>query len=241
MSTPGGDGTSGNDPYRQSPGPAAGDTPYGAPTPPPPPNPYGAPAHPFGSPQQGAAPNAKPPYDGISIASLVLSVLCCTGIVGVILGVVGLVRTSGGRRRGRWAAVTGIVLGVLAIVATTLGVIGLVASDLLRQVTPDNAEVGQCVDIDDDGDVVSMAERECSVEHDGEILYVGEYDPAEHGDDLEAAVCAALVPAEVRTRIIAEVEDPEIGLVVENSSDAPAAGDAFACYLEGDDLTGSVQ
>lgn len=248
MSTPGGNGPSGENPYGppggsgpgnpySTPGESGPGAPYGAPNPYGTPAPYGAP-NPYGGQQYGATPGREAPLDGISIASLVLSVLCCTGLLGVILGIVGLFRTKGGQRRGRWAAVTGIVVGVLAMAASA----GVVALAIYGSgfVAPDDAEVGQCVDIEHDGNSVEMRDKDCAEEHDGEILYVGEYDPEEHGDELEAAVCDTLVPADVQTAIIEEVDDPEYGMVVENLGDEEA-GDTFVCYVEGDDLTGSIQ
>ena len=55
-----------------------------------------------------------------SVAALVCSlILCCpiVTVVGVILGIIGLFDTRGGRRRGRGLAIVGIVLGVLVTAA----------------------------------------------------------------------------------------------------------------------------
>ena len=63
-----------------------------------------------------------------SVAALVCSlILCCpiVTVVGVILGIIGLFDTRGGRRRGRGLAIVGIVLGVLVTAAwVTLSVMG---------------------------------------------------------------------------------------------------------------------
>lgn len=61
------------------------------------------------------------PLDGVSVASLLASVLMC-GPLGFILGVIGLARTADEKRRGRWAAVAGIAISSL----TMLVVIGYV-------------------------------------------------------------------------------------------------------------------
>lgn len=61
------------------------------------------------------------PLDGVSVASLIASVLLC-GPLGFILGIIGLARTADDKRRGRWAAVAGIAISSL----TMLVVIGYV-------------------------------------------------------------------------------------------------------------------
>ncbi|NGN95551.1 DnaJ domain-containing protein [Nocardioides sp. KC13] len=61
------------------------------------------------------------PLDGVSVASLIASVLLC-GPLGFILGIIGLARTADDKRRGRWAAVAGIAISTL----TMLVVIGYV-------------------------------------------------------------------------------------------------------------------
>ncbi|MFI5622851.1 DnaJ domain-containing protein [Nocardioides sp. NPDC051685] len=79
-------------------------------------------------PQQAAPPQPSPaaekpahawslyaaPLDGVSVASLIASVLMC-GPLGFILGIIGLARTADDKRRGRWAAVTGIAISSLTI------------------------------------------------------------------------------------------------------------------------------
>ncbi|OIJ28219.1 DnaJ domain-containing protein [Nocardioides luteus] len=54
------------------------------------------------------------PLDGVSVASLLASVLMC-GPLGLILGVIGLFRTADDKRRGRWAAIAGIAISSLTI------------------------------------------------------------------------------------------------------------------------------
>jgi hypothetical protein len=232
VSTPGGDG---ENPY----GPPAGSNPYG---PPAGSDPYGAPSgsNPYasypGAPGTPGSQGGQAPLDGVSIASFVLSLLCCTGLIGLILGIVGVVRTKDGQRRGRWAAVSGIVIGAVAV-AAGIGFGIFVAFVANSVVTPDNAEVGQCVDVEDDGDdLVNMIEKDCDGEHDAEILYVGEYDPDEHGAELEPSVCAELVPADLQQAAQEQVTNPQFKMVYEDLDD-PQPGDSFVCYVEGDDLT----
>lgn len=206
-----------------------GSNPYGGQNPPPPPGPYGSPAG-FG---------AEPPKktDGVSIASLVLSLLCCTGLIGLILGIVGLRRTKDGQRKGRGFAIAGIVFGVLSLFVVG-GLVTLGVGFFKSIVTPDNAEAGQCVDISDQDDTIFLREKDCSDEHDGEVVYVGKWrdvtaPPAGVTTDEEAqkAVCSALLgdkaasfPKDLRWKVAFNEDD----------ADDPAANDPFICYVESD-------
>lgn len=62
---------------------------------------------------------SRPPLDAWSVVSLVTSTVGLT-LVGLVCGVVGLVRTSGGRRRGRLLAAAGIVVAVLMTILQAL-------------------------------------------------------------------------------------------------------------------------
>lgn len=204
--------------------------PYGGTTPPPPPNPYGAP--------HGYSGGGEPPKtDGVSIASLVLSVLCCTALIGVILGFVGLSRTKGGQRKGRGFAIAGLVLGLVVVLLQIGGGVALV---LIRQsmVSPSDAEVGQCVNVTTSDDTIFLRKKDCSEEHDGEVVYVGEWGdvpspPATVTTDEEAqkAVCSALVGAKAATF----PKDLSWKIAFdEDDADDPAASDPFICYVESD-------
>jgi len=159
----------GQSPYGQSPYGAHGQQPYGA---------YG---QPYGAYGQANDPNRG--WSGVAIAALVTSLTCCLGFVGVILGVIGIFRTGEGKGKGRWMAVTGIVVGLLG----TVGAIGfgvLVAMGL-NTITPDNAEVGMCVDVDHRDDAeIGLTEKDCTEEHDGQIYGVHELTAAE-ADELD--------------------------------------------------------
>lgn len=56
----------------------------------------------------------SPTIDGVALASLLFSLTCFGAPFGLVLGVIGLVRTKGQSRRGRWAAATGAIVGLLA-------------------------------------------------------------------------------------------------------------------------------
>lgn len=196
----------------------------------------------YGNPYGGGAPNpygeAPRKTDAVSITGFVLSLTCCLSVVGAILGFIGLGRTKGGRRKGRWAAVSAAIIGVLGTLAFA-GIIVVVVVAAKTVVTPDNAEAGQCVNVDtDDDDNVSMSKKECDEKHEAEIVYVGKA-----GEDASALESEA-------GRVCVERLDPEdaatltdggyrINAVINDPTDI-STGDKFICYAEdggGADLT----
>jgi hypothetical protein len=189
--------------------------------------PYGATPYPGGE-YGGPPPETK--TDGVSIASFVTGLVCCAP-VGIILGIIGIARTKNGQRKGRWAAITGIVLGVLGIVAW----IGLVVGGVWifeNTIRPDNAEVGQCVDIEDDAGEVSMLKKDCTEDHDGEIVGVEEVT----GDNREAIAtgmaeyCNEVLSAE-DLAVISERGDLELNAVIEDPNNVDV-GDTLVCYAQ---------
>jgi hypothetical protein len=204
----------GNDPYGQQP-----------------PNPYG------GAPGGGF--NAPVKTDGVSIASLVLSLLCCAP-VGLILGFVGIKRTKGGQRKGRGLAITGIVLGLLGVLAWVgmgvAAVAGVAWFDSL--VTPEEAEVGQCINIDTDDDTVLMREAECDEEHDGEIVGVAEVtdENLEQVQSEMSGYClTTVIPKEDLAKLQEYITGPEdIQAVTQDPNDVEV-GDDLVCYIEPSD------
>lgn len=209
-------------------------------------NPYGPPGgqpaggQPYGqSYGQGGGfgtPTESPKTDGLSIAALVLSFLCCLAPIGVILGFVGLGRTKGGKRKGRGLAIAAIVVGILMTIGVALGgfLVYVVADSV---VTPGNAEVGQCVDIEEEGDTVILTKTECTEDHDGEIIGVAEVteDNLEAVDEAMVGYCAEVVDADLLVEL---TSDPT--LTIQAVTEDPAniqAGDHLVCYAEGDDLT----
>jgi len=69
-------------------------------------------------PTYGTPPVAGQPTNGLAIAALVTSLVCC-GPIGLILGLVSLnqINSSQGRQGGKGMAIAGIVLGGLSTVA----------------------------------------------------------------------------------------------------------------------------
>ena len=242
----------GNDPYGNQGG---GGNPYGTPQGG---NPYGAPqGSPYGAPQAGGgygqypgnpygggAGGGEPAMDAVSLTGFILSLVCC-GPVGLVLGIIGLSRTKGGRRRGRWAAVAAIVVGVLTTIGVVVGAV-LLGNVVASFKTPSNAEVGDCVDFQDEtDDAVTMRAKECSEPHDAEIVHQGDFTSAlieDYSGDDTGAFCMDLASDEyveaIRSGpytggVIVEADDP----------DRPEEGDAFVCYVEredGEKLEGSV-
>lgn len=214
----------GNDPYGQQP-----------------PNPYGGPGGTGGGayppPPPGSGGFEQPPKtDGVSIASLVLSLLCC-GPVGLVLGIIGIRRTKNGQRKGRGLAIAGVVLGVLALVVDVLAVIGLVAGVgfLSSIVQPEDAKVGQCVNIDsDDDNSVLLRESDCDKKHDGEIVGVAKVtdDNLEQVRSKMTQYCSEAIADEDRVKLADYVND--IKAVTENPDDVKV-GDHLVCYIEPSD------
>jgi hypothetical protein len=189
---------------------------------------YGQPQ--YGTPYPGGPEATAPKTDGVSIAALVTGLLCCAP-VNIILGIIGIRRTGDNKRKGRWMAVTGLVLGVLSVLVW----VGLVVGGVWifnNVVTPDNAEVGQCVDIDTDGDEVSMLKKDCTEDHDAEIVGVEEVD----ADNLEAIetgmadYCAEVVSEDDLATLFAR-DDIDLNAVIEDPSNVET-GDHLVCYAE---------
>lgn len=212
------------------------------------------PAH--GGQQWGGSPyGAQQPTttDGISITAFVLSLTCCLSFVGLILGFVGLGRTKDNRRKGRWAAVSAIVIGALGTL-TAIGIIVVAVFVGTSAIVPGEAEVGECGNIlSEDRDTVTMTSKDCGDRHDLEVVYVGTFDEIEDSqfvpsnpDDLTDAgisfgVCTDLMPAEDASTLDEADDDLRYGIVTEDTS--PSGDEAFFCYVErsdGEKLEGSL-
>ncbi|MEV0477616.1 DUF4190 domain-containing protein [Streptomyces prunicolor] len=154
--------------------------PQGMQTPPGPPSPYGP--QPYQTWSQGYTPYNNPaPLNGMSIAALVLGILCCVPGVGLVLGLIALNQIKKRGERGRSMAATGIVLSAFGLVVGVLGVTGAATGfwDEVKDSARNNASAspvkGECFDAPSgslegmtyDFDVVS-----CDGEHDGEVFAV---------------------------------------------------------------------
>ncbi|KRC46349.1 MULTISPECIES: DUF4190 domain-containing protein [unclassified Nocardioides] len=231
-----------SDPY----GSNSGSNPYGPPsgqTPPPPPpaGGYGGGAGGgygggFGPPPggfPGGGDSMPPKTDGLSIAALVLSFLCCLAPIGVILGIVGIRRTKGGQRKGRGLAIAAIIIGVIMSIATaSLIAVGVFFAD--KVVTPGNAEVGQCVDVDENDDTIFLYKKECTEKHDAEIVGIAKVDSSniEEIKSSMAGYCATAIAAEDLAKLSAHLQD--VKAVIEDPKKVEK-GDHLVCYVEPSD------
>ncbi|GAA3551922.1 DUF4190 domain-containing protein [Nocardioides daeguensis] len=203
-------------------------------------NPYGGgypPYEPGNNPYDPAPSYGSPraPYDGLSVAALVCSLTCCAAPVGIGLGIAGLVRTKDGKRSGRWAAVTGLALGAVVLVAGLgFAVFAMVMGS--RTVWEDEARVGQCIDLDFFDDPVKAS---CGEPHAGEVVWVGTFDTdlAEVFDHVSVAEFCHGLPG-LDPAYASAIESGDYAVRIETDSfdeDDPDRGDAFFCYLEARD------
>lgn len=182
----------------------------------------------------GGGPGGQPPRtDGVSIASFVLSLLCCTGLIGLILGFVGLSRTKNGQRKGRGFAIAGIVLGVLSLLVAAGGIV-FVVYFANTVVTPENAKVGECIDTERDGSTVLLTKAECNEEHDAEVVAVVEVTD-ENRDDIAdgmAVFCITAIADEDQAALAPYLKD--LDAVIQDPEDV-SVGDTLVCYVEPSD------
>lgn len=73
------------------------------------------------SPAPPPPPGPRAGRSSAAVTSFILGILGClpfiTGLLAVILGIVGIRATAPGQKRGRWMAVTGLILGIVSILA----------------------------------------------------------------------------------------------------------------------------
>lgn len=208
------------------------------------PNPYGAPQGGGYGPPPGAYPGAPGGYDatppaktdGVSVASFVLSLLCCTGLIGLILGFVGLSRTKGGKRKGRGFAIAGIAIGLVSVlvgaglvVALATGVFGTPINDL---------KDGQCItgnglDKTSDEGVSGIKVVECSEKHDAQVIATKKLSSSEakaydFGNQQQIAEhCAPMLNPGEQALIL----DPKYFVIALTQDKKPASGDKVVCVL----------
>jgi hypothetical protein len=217
-----------------------GNDPYGQQQPP---NPYGGGGGQYGGGQFNAPGTGGQPAktDGVSIASLVTSLVCCAP-VGVVLGFVGLKRTKGGQRKGRGLAVTGLILGLVGLLAWVgMGIAAIAGVAWFQSIVEvDEAEVGLCVDLDDDdSNAVLMYEKECTEDHDGEIVGVVEVN-SDNLEQIEAEMTAYCVTTVLTEAEITKITEAgldvftDLKALTEDPNDVEE-GDHLVCYVESKD------
>lgn len=247
---PGSDGNPGDDDNRsdQPPGETLPPThqPYGQPQPPygQPQPPYGQPQNPYGQPgyqPYGAYAGANEPgrsWSGTAIAAFAVGigglVLCgAPGIIAVILGIIAIFRTGDGKGKGRWMAITGLVLGVIGIILISALVIGGVWI-FKNNITDENAEVGMCINVDDDNtDEILLWKKDCSDSHDAEIFGVHELTSSEileFGGTSGLGVCQGILGRDQPDLVSSVGRTYQLAPLVWDTP--PEAGDTIVCYLE---------
>lgn len=206
-------------------------------------SPYGVPS--YNAPNPYGVGAAAPSTDGISIAAFVCSLTCCAAPVGIGLGIAGLVRTKGGKRSGRWAAIAGLVIGIIASISLVGALVGLVwfGNSLVLE---DEARVGQCVETRTAFDSVDLYKAECGEPHDAEVIWVEQFDDTLVHDFGETSVVEFCRSRNLDPTYESVVEDDvyEIGYASDAFDDQePRSGDWFVCFVERSDeekLTGPL-
>jgi hypothetical protein len=118
--------------------------------------------------------------DGFSIAALVLGILpVLAGLLGIIFGIIGINRTSGGRRSGRGMAISGVVLGSLWLVGIVVVLVVQASHQANRDengaittagdVTATDLRIGDCLPKFKEGYSESVGVVPCSVPHAAEV------------------------------------------------------------------------
>lgn len=185
-------------------------------------------------PAPGPSQGGPVPLDGVSVAALVLSLVFCAAPVAMILGVVGVVRTKGGQRRGRAAAIAGLAISTLTTAAVAIAIVAggaYLAATSIDDLDPADARAGECIDLDffDYPDAAP-----CVGEHEGEIIWVGritgatarEWERVEYIDDF----CLARPLDDAHLEAL---EDPAyaVDYWVDGPDWEPTPGDWMICYL----------
>lgn len=178
--------------------------------------------------------------DVVSVLGLVLAFLLAP--VGLVLSIVGLFRTSGGRRKGRGLAVAGVVVSIVVTLLTGLAVAALV---LFGRAVADD------VDLDDfvveEGEAAGEALDPGTALAVGETASVGDFEITVTGVDLDADDALAgtgphpppsgryvVVTADV-TNVGSEPQTVFYGVNISYVAPSGAAFDEFTCDATFDD------
>jgi hypothetical protein len=130
--------------------------------PPPPGGGYGAYQPGFPPPSVGAG------FDGFAIAALVLGLIPCTFFLGIVFGIISLVRIGRTHQRGRGLAIGGIVAGAAWIVAIVLIAVFV---DLDEKNATD-LKVGDCFDKPTSLEVRTVHSSDCDEPHNAEVFAI---------------------------------------------------------------------
>lgn len=188
-------------------------------------------------------------YSATAIASFVCSLTCCLAVPAVILGIIGIVRTGAGKARGRWMAVTGLVLGVLGTLAMLLA--GFALSQVEGWDDVAMMSPGTCFDSNaatngDDDSIGLVDEVPCTGTHDAEVIARWTVASQAEADRLERNDPWTTCLEHVRPGLAASLErdtdrDLSITFVSWDPTDI-SPGDDITCYVyrDGGTLTGPL-
>ncbi|WP_187283188.1 DUF4190 domain-containing protein [Streptomyces sp. t39] len=146
------------------------------------------PQDPYGQ-QPWGVPRPQPPqrrtHNGLSIASLVLGIVCCIPPLGLVLGLVALTQIRRRGQRGKGMAVAGVVLSSLSTVLLVVFMATGGAGDFWREFkkgmdeassasSPFDLAKGDCFDIPgaevpDETETESVPTKDCAEPHDAEV------------------------------------------------------------------------
>ena len=181
--------------------------------------------------------DAKRGTNGTSIAAFILNLTPCGLIIpGWICAVIGLRQIKRDGTKGRWAAITALVLGVVWLLV--FGAAGFGIKYLVDNVvTVDNAEVGTCVNTSTNSDdEVSLLKKDCGDGHDAEIIATGTLSSDDiDGFSSEQDFCAGAYSGD------ADLSGYKLSAVAEDVP--PQDGDKYVCLAEntdGSDLTSKI-
>lgn len=233
-------------PYPQ-PGPAPAPSPYGAPPPP------GFGGTPYGSfqPQPAAPTRSKKALWAMILGILAVTLCFFTGVVGIValvLGVLGLkeIKRAEGGLTGRGMAITGVVLGILGILAAAgFWVVVAVFSD---HKDVHDLEVGDCVELPEDGETISLIKTfDCDEPHGAEVVSVGDLgngDDPYPGDDAIRDQIGEKCLADFESYVGKSYQDSVYQLFPLTPTESAWEDDqTYVClaYEEGKELTGSIE
>ena len=137
----------------------------------------------------------------LGLVSIVAFLTVVVPLLALVFGLLGARETkrSAGQRTGLGKARTGWILGLLGLVAAVLIWVAIGAT-VAGTTSVNDLEVGQCVELPDDGDKISRLKTfECTEPHDAEVFAVGDLgtgnDPYPGEDEVGAMIAAECIPA----------------------------------------------
>jgi hypothetical protein len=185
----------------------------------------------------------------LAILSLVCGLTCCLFAPAIILGIIAIFRTTGGKAKGLWMAITGIVLGVIG--ALVIGAIGVGLSQVEGWDDPESLTPGECFDsgsaVSDDSEAVGLVDRtSCATPHDAEVVAAWTVDSTAEGNRLETGDpwehCLAHADPKLKATLESNPDPKLVMSFLTWDPEAIKAGDAIMCYAYRDEgqLTGSL-